>query len=365
MEIPVCIIGVGARTPLGLRATASAGAARAGINASREHPYLTDRTGEPMCAAIDLELDTHVLGPTRMLAIAESALREACEPLAGLSAFQARMVPQLTVYVGLPEVRPGFGLGDVAAVEDGLLTIRELPAHLSNIQGIPEGHAAGLWALATAFVRIRKGEIEACLVGGMDSYLHPDTMEWLDSGLQLLGSASRSGFIPGEGAAFILMMSEGTCNRLGLKSVGRILSVGVQRETKLIKTSDVCLGEGLTRAISDAILGLHSSGISVDAVTCDLNSERYRSEEWGFVSLRLGQYLPDPAAFLSPAECWGDMGAASGPLFAMLACRAAAKRYARGPRTLLWASSEAGLRAAVVLECDIARMLDEKRFAYA
>lgn len=318
-----------------------------------------------MCAAIDLELAPYVFGPARMLEIAESALRDACEPLTKLSAFQTKRVSQLTAYAGLPEPRPGFDLNDVVAIEEGLLNIRTMPVRLSYVHGIPEGHAAGLWALATAFVRIQNGEIEACLAGGVDSYLHPDTMEWLDSELQLLGSVSRSGFIPGEGAAFTLVMSERTCMQFGLKPVGRILSAGVHRETKLIKTSDVCVGEGLTQTISDAILGLHSSGIAIDSVTCDLNGERYRSEEWGFVCLRLGRYLPDPAAFLSPAECWGDMGAASGPLFAMLACQAAAKRYAKGPRTLLWASSEGGLRAAVAIECDVAQMPEERSFAHA
>jgi 3-oxoacyl-[acyl-carrier-protein] synthase-1 len=43
------------------------------------------------------------------------------------------------------------------------------------------------------------------------------------------------------------------------------------------------------------------------------------------------------------------MGAASGPLFASLALAAGARRYARGPRSMLWTSSEGGYRSAVVL----------------
>jgi hypothetical protein len=37
------------------------------------------------------------------------------------------------------------------------------------------------------------------------------------------------------------------------------------------------------------------------------------------------------------------MGAASVPLFAMLACQLAMRGYVKGPRTMLWASSEGGL----------------------
>lgn len=83
---------------------------------------------------------------------------------------------------------------------------------------------------------------------------------------------------------------------------------------------------------------------------CDINGERYRGEEWGFVCLRLSQYFDDPTAYDSPADCWGDMGAASGPLFIMLACQAIARGYAKGPRALLWTSSEGGLRGAAVIE---------------
>ena len=50
------------------------------------------------------------------------------------------------------------------------------------------------------------------------------------------------------------------------------------------------------------------------------------------------------------------MGAASGPLFAMLACQAFARGYSNGPRTMLWASSEGGRRGAAVLESFAFRM---------
>jgi 3-oxoacyl-[acyl-carrier-protein] synthase-1 len=52
---------------------------------------------------------------------------------------------------------------------------------------------------------------------------------------------------------------------------------------------------------------------------------------------------------VTPADCWGDIGAASGPLFANLAVAAGLRGYAKGPRTLIWASSERGDRAAAVV----------------
>jgi 3-oxoacyl-[acyl-carrier-protein] synthase-1 len=47
------------------------------------------------------------------------------------------------------------------------------------------------------------------------------------------------------------------------------------------------------------------------------------------------------------------VGAASGPLFVALAAAAAERGYARGPHHLVFASSESGERAAVLLQLDV------------
>ncbi len=117
---------------------------------------------------------------------------------------------------------------------------------------------------------------------------------------------------------------------------------------KSTETDDLCVGAGLTQAVDAACSELGSQRIS--DVFCDVNGERYRAEEWGFVCLRSAHYFDDPTDYRSPAGIWGDMGAASIPLFAMLACRASARGYARGPNALLWASSEGGQRAAVLVK---------------
>jgi 3-oxoacyl-[acyl-carrier-protein] synthase-1 len=139
---------------------------------------------------------------------------------------------------------------------------------------------------------------------------------------------------------------------LGLASLARVQNIAIGREANLIKSSDLCFGVGLTNVVESVVAGLPTAGATIDAVICDINGERYRGEEWGFVCVRLSQYFDDPTGYDSPAACWGDMGAASAPLFAMLACRAAARGYAKGPRTLVWAGSEGGLRGAAVLETE-------------
>ena len=42
-------------------------------------------------------------------------------------------------------------------------------------------------------------------------------MEWLDSNRQFIGSVSRSGFVPGEGAGVCMLLSETAAYRRGLR----------------------------------------------------------------------------------------------------------------------------------------------------
>lgn len=350
MTTSVNIVSTGARTPIGLASLPAAAALRAQISGVREHPFIVDQVGDPIPGALDALLDPGIMGTERLISMAENALREVCEPLSGE---ERTSIPRLPVYLGLPEIRPGFTENDAEIVCDGIYQLKGLPIELSAVNIFAEGHAAGLSAFSAATGQIKQGAIEACLVGGVDSYFQPDTIEWLNENRQLFGANSRSGFVPGEGSGFCLLMAERIRTKLSLKALAQVLSVATDRDTKLIKTSDICLGEGLTVAVQDAISGLSPPVEKIiNEIICDINGERYRSEEWGFACLRLTKYFDDPTAYQSPAGCWGDLGAASGPLFAMLACQAADRGYAKGHRTLLWASSEGGLRAAAVLNTE-------------
>jgi 3-oxoacyl-[acyl-carrier-protein] synthase I len=349
MTTPVVIVGVGARTPVGLRAAPAAAAVRAGISALGEHPFMVDQVGDPMPGALDARLDPYLMGAERLVALAADPLLEAGAPLA-----TARVTHRIRVslFLALPEIRPGFSATDVAAVRDGVARAASAALPVTDVRAFAEGHAAGIAALGAAVDRIRSGASEACLVGGVDSYFHPDTMEWLDANRQLVGAVSRSGFVPGEGAGFCLVMHERAAERLGVPVRARVRSIALGREKKLIKSDEICLGEGLTATVRTAVSVLRAPAERITDVICDMNSERYRAEEWGFLSLRLPQYFDDPMDYVSPADCWGDVGAASAALFAGLACEASVRGYANGSRVLVWGSSERGLRGAVVLATD-------------
>ncbi len=347
MNMPLFVMATGARTPLGLHSAAAAAAVRSAISSCREHPFLVDRAGDPMPASLDVTLEPGLPCRERMSVLAQSAIAEAMD-IESLS--DIATVPLL---LGLPEPRPGFDETDAHWVRNELLCQADFPFAPDQTRAYMSGNSSTLYLIDLARREMAEGRYEVCLVGGVDSYFHPDTMEWLDQNRQLVGSVSRSGFVPGEGAGFCLLMTPAAAQRAGLAPIARILGSATAWEANLIKTDAINLGEGLVQAVHDTVSVMQAQD-RVNAIYCDINGERYRGEEWGFVCLKLARHFDDPADYCCAADCWGDMGAASGGLLLTLATQAAQRGYAAGRRSLLWTSSENGLRAAALLEADIA-----------
>jgi 3-oxoacyl-[acyl-carrier-protein] synthase I len=345
MRSPILIVATGARTPVGLTAETTAAAVRAGISRQGEHPFMFDHKGDSVLCAIDGRLDPCLLGWARLVRLAAAALTEIVEKLTHGASW-----PSLVqVLLALPESRPGFSDADAKHVLQKLQSTQSSERMNFTTESFGRGHAGGLQALAEAARRIQGGHSELCLAGGVDSYFEADTLDWLQSHRQLTGTDVRSGFVPGEGAGFVALGTESVRRQLRLPTLGHVRGTGIAVETKLIKTEAINLGEGLARALLDATRDLRLPEEGPDAIYCDINGERFRTEEWGFTVLRAQKALKD-SAYEAPADRWGDVGAACGPLFCNLAVQSWARQYAPGPRALAFAGSEGGTRGVAVLE---------------
>lgn len=342
----IYIGAVSARTPLGLNAKASAAAVRAGIDRIAEHPFMINKDGEPISSIIDSVLDPAVFGAERMAALATAALESLCEEIRPLS----HVVSRVPLLIGLPEYRPGWNRETMA---EFAYRIKTHPFGLKfddTIETFPNGHASGIMALKRAQELIEHGIANLCIVGGVDSYFEPDTMEWLDEERRIIGEDRRSAFVPGEGAGFVAVTGNDLFGYFRDRSPARIRSISLAMESNLIYTDTICLGEGLSQAVRDALTPLSLPDEMVEVVYCDINGERYRAEEWAFAILRNPMGFTDPAGYELTTTYWGDVGAASVPLFLMLAVRSGRRGYAKGKRHMIWTSSNTGERGAVVFE---------------
>ncbi len=343
------IVCMGASTPLGQDAWSSAAAVRAGVAGFREHPFMFDTVGEPMKVAMAPWLAVELPIIDRLMNLLIPAIDEALEPLVAIESDMG-MTFRVGLALALPPSRPGLPERFQDKIKE------KLSLHFANKVEIaaifPFGHAAGFFALNLVIDGLKNGRFDLCLVAGVDSYIAPETLEWLEDCEQLHGAGSLNnawGFIPGEAAGALLLAQDNLLARGELDSYGRFLSVGLGTEKLLIKTEATCLGEGLTQAFHAAIAILPAE-VKVQNIYCDMNGEPYRANEYGFTVLRTKEQLESATDFIAPADCWGDIGAAGMPLHTILSLVSHRKRYSNGTLSLVWSSSESGERGAGLIE---------------
>lgn len=340
------IVAVGARTPVGLSAESAAAAVRAGVSRLAEHPFMVDANGEPLKCACDAHLVPTLPAVQRMIAMARHALEEVARKLMVCT---GRSI-DVPVILALPAPRPGFRASDAERIAQEI-AVTPLPGILvAGVRWATEGHASAFRAMHAATQMFARGELGLCVVCGVDSYFDADTLDDLESKRQIAREGIRNGFVPGEGSCAVLLASDRASAHYGLPSLARVRDVGIAMEMRATTSPEGLLGEGLTKAIEGACARLRVPDELVEDVYCDINGERHRSDEWGFAMLRAPGFFRDATAYRMSADIWGDTGAASGALGCMLALRAWERGYAKGARTLVWGSSLAGLRGAVLLD---------------
>ena len=201
--------------------------------------------------------------------------------------------------------------------------------------------AAGVFvALLDAAHRIAAGETGAVMVVGADSLLDLRRLDALQQARRLLVDDVMDGFIPGEGAAALVVSAAGA------GAMATIAAVGAGDDPFRHEGELPLTGDGLTRA-AQAALG--DTPTPVREVWCDLNGEAWTAREWGLAARRCHRWMAPEVEVRHPAEFFGDPGAAAGAMLLTLAAVGLYRGTSRGP-SLVWSRTDAGLRGAARLE---------------
>jgi 3-oxoacyl-[acyl-carrier-protein] synthase I len=155
------------------------------------------------------------------------------------------------------------------------------------------------------------------------------------------------GFIPGEGAAFLLLAGESAAAARGLTALARVSRVAMGFETGHLYASEPYRGDGLA-ATFQQLFASGEVGGPVAEVYSSMNGESHWAKEWGVGYLRNRAAFQPEHGMHHPADCYGDVGAASGPLMVGLAALGIKAGYRRSS-SLVYGSSDFGARAAMVV----------------
>lgn len=342
------IAGVGAVCPLGNGIRQVEASVRAGLGAQARSSIYNRRfeairlalVPEPVLEPLDA--GNASLGLTsalrRMLRLAGPALREAAAP--SPPGAVARL------FVGLPEPLPRGLVPAPDLFRAALLAQAKLSLSIDDALSFPVGRAAALLALESAVLALERRQIEWALVGGIDTHLDLRRLAALDAEFRLLGGPVMDGFIPGEGAAFLLLTTAEIADRHRLDAAVGIAGTGTAVHSGHRYASEPARGEGLSSAL-EALASAQPLREPINQVFAGLNGENFGAKEWGVARIRYSSCFAPSASMEHPADCYGDPGAAAGALLLGLAERSI-RRRGRGP-VLVWASSDGEARACAAL----------------
>jgi 3-oxoacyl-[acyl-carrier-protein] synthase-1 len=343
------ILAAGVVTPLGLDLASAAAAVRAGVSGVRESSVY-NKWFEPHRMALVPEDALPPLAPAlerapmtsahaRMLRLAAPALQQAAGLLSKTPA---------ALFLGLPEARPGEPDAVGASFLADLAKQAETNLDLGGSKLRREGGSAGLFALCDALAHLQARRAESAIVGGVDTFLDLRRLAMLDAEGRILGERVMDGFVPGEGAAMLLLATPTGAKRMGAKALARVVAAATGLEPGHRYSAEPYRGEGMAQTFQ-ALFAAAGSSPPVHCVYAGFNGENLPAKEWGVAHLRSAQRFAGGFRIEHPADCIGDTGAAVGPIMMGLAAHGIEKGYRPDP-CLVWCTSDREPRAAALLE---------------
>ncbi len=335
------IIAVGMLTPIGANAEMTAASVRSGISTyaasnvlnKQFNPMTLSLIPEDAIPALEEELTNQGLTSRqqRMLRLATPALQQLGELL----------VEPVALMLCGPEKLPNRRSVVSDRFLKQLVVQTKAPIDLESSYVFPQGRASGFYALEAAMLMLESGRHKQVIIGGVDSFLDLHLLATLDADDRILAERVMDGFAPGEAAAFLLL------KLADAETAVKIYPPGIADEPGHRYSQEPYKGEGLANAVAEAIS--NAPAHSIKTVFASFNGENFNAKEWGVAAIRNQQNLDSDFSIVHPADCYGDLGAATGPVLMALASIGMRKGHYEKP-SLVWASSEIEQRAAVFIE---------------
>lgn len=352
-QLPTIVItALGAITPVGANAEQSCAAIAAGMNRINEHAYY-------QCAPEDPEwdeplplfvsdvpvLDPFLDGPERLIELALPAISE----VMGAAKLKRKDLENCGLMISLPQSDKAIDAMNLSTQFVPEICKRTGLSTFKLWKTTQSGHTGVFNLLTSAIQKLQNGDIEYCVVGGVESYLLEERLDVLDAEWRIRSDRTVDGFIPGEAAVMLLLETAEHAQSRGMPILAELIAIGEGTEPEAIESKKNSTGEGLTLAL-ETVMQSTNSAAGYPSVYCSLNGESHYAFDWGVVLARLHETLEKTQNLVHPADCVGDIGAATGAL--LLACAIADFKKSKeiGIPSLLWTAADNGHRMALTLQ---------------
>ncbi|HBG06227.1 MAG: 3-oxoacyl-ACP synthase [Geobacteraceae bacterium GWC2_58_44] len=260
----------------------------------------------------------------------------------------AHLPTQLELLLGVAsEERPGPRYEE--SCMGPLLEIMGKWANQPKLQTIPQGNASMHFAINQVGRLMESNPGAFCIIGGIDSLIRDSTLNWFeqDGRLKSESYGRHQGVIAGEAVSFLVVEDSDRAKQANRQILARISSLGLAEEPTPRASHSPSRNSGLTDACRAALVGTKDKDIR--AVFGDLNGENSRAKEWSMTEMRCFKERHEQRKLWSPANCYGDIGAASGAVLANIATQGFVRGWLPSP-VLIFCSDDHGPCGALVME---------------
>lgn len=338
----IYIAATGMITPIGENSETTIAAVKAGINRYQDSPF-TNKYSYPMkLASIPDEL-LPKLKPTlskkpiksrqmRMISMASVAINEVFNSVS--------LDHSVPLFLATPESIINCESGIDEHFLQQIIDQSEADIDLQNSRLFNTGRAGGIQAINLVFEYFKTTGQNYALVGGVDTFIDSNILGCLDEQDRVLAEESLQGFVPGEASSFMLFVSEQMKHKFpNIKS--EVFKPGISQEPGHFYSEEPMLGNGLTEAFK---LAIESAQVNkIDVIYGSLNGESFQSKEFGIAMTRNSQSISTQCNVEHPADCYGDLGAATAPTLLSIS-----QNNTIGS-LLIYCSSDMALRGAVCI----------------
>lgn len=346
-QMQLYVAGTGLMTPVGFNTAMTAAVIKTGVSGYALSDQYA-RTGEPLTlallpeAALNKPEKPHHERPAcrpyeaRVGAMAGTAAREAIGSI--------KFTQLLPLILGLA-VAGDSSQGSAELVRQFVNECGP-PLDIGLTRTVSTGRSSGMTALDFAFTHLYESSYPYILIGAVDSHYDAVRLDALENAKRLLLKGETDGFVPGEGAGFLLLTRHVELADRRNNQVIAISKPGIADEPGHLHSDQPYRGEGLHQAFKRALAGHPNE--KIQAIYSSMNGEHHWAKELGVARLRNREAFMEDARVWHPADCYGDLGAATAPVLLGLAA-ADLRKTADARASLVYASADTSTRAAAVV----------------
>ncbi|MBN4080459.1 hypothetical protein JYT31_02230 [Beggiatoa alba] len=253
----------------------------------------------------------------------------------------------IPLVLAMPEISEEANYIPYQQLINNLVNQKDLPLRADGIRFISTGRAASILGLDSAIEILYKQEEDYVLIGGSDSHRNASRLYDLDEAERLSASNRMDGFVLGEGAGFLLLTRDPERALARGDQIIALTPPGSSQEPGHYYSDQPYRGDGLDQAFKHALSDYTGEGI--DTIYTSMNGEHYWAKEYGVAVIRNKKFLKEDFKVEHPADCFGDLGVASGSVLIGLAADHLLKQPDLATH-LVTSSSDGAWRAAVRVE---------------